>query len=32
MVLVFMFSSSWRLTVVTFILIPVVMVISKVRH
>lgn len=32
MVLVFMFSSSWRLTVVTFILIPVVMVISKVRQ
>ncbi|KAG2494082.1 hypothetical protein HYH03_007724 [Edaphochlamys debaryana] len=30
MVLVFMFASSWRLTVVTFILVPVVLTISKV--
>jgi ABC-type multidrug transport system fused ATPase/permease subunit len=30
MVLVFMFSSSWRLTVVTFILVPAVLVITKV--
>ncbi|KAG2435284.1 hypothetical protein HXX76_007360 [Chlamydomonas incerta] len=30
MVLVFMFAASWRLTVVTFILVPVVLTISKV--
>lgn len=30
-VLTFMFAASWRLTVVTFILIPVVLLISKVR-
>jgi ABC-type multidrug transport system fused ATPase/permease subunit len=30
MVLSFMFAASWRLTVVTFILIPVVLLISKV--
>ncbi|PRW60050.1 ATP-binding cassette sub-family B member 9 [Chlorella sorokiniana] len=30
MVLVFMFSASWRLTVVTFVMIPVVLVICKV--
>lgn len=31
MVLVFMFSASWRLTVVTFVMIPLVLVICKVR-
>jgi hypothetical protein len=31
MVLVFMFAASWRLTVVTFVLVPCVLVISKVR-
>lgn len=31
MVLVFMFGSSWRLTVVTFVLVPCVLLISKVR-
>jgi ABC-type multidrug transport system fused ATPase/permease subunit len=31
MVLVFMFGASWRLTVVTFVLVPCVLVISKVR-
>ena len=30
MVLVFMFAASWRLTVVTFIIIPVILAISKV--
>lgn len=30
MVLVFMFSASWRLTVVTFVMIPLVLVICKV--
>jgi hypothetical protein len=30
-VLAFMFSASWRLTVVTFVLIPMVLLISKVR-
>lgn len=30
MVLVFMFAASWRLTVVTFVLVPCVLVISKV--
>lgn len=32
MVLVFMFAASWRLTVVTFVLVPCVLVISKVRN
>jgi hypothetical protein len=32
MVLFFMFSASWRLTVVTFILIPIVLLISEVRR
>ena len=30
-VLAFMFSASWRLTVVTFVLVPVVLLLSKVR-
>ena len=30
MVLTFMFAASWRLTIVTFILVPVIMLISKV--
>ena len=29
MVLTFMFAASWRLTIVTFILVPVIMLISK---
>jgi hypothetical protein len=32
MVLVFMFGASWRLTVVTFVLVPCVLLISKVRQ
>ena len=31
MVLVFMFSASWRLTIVTFVMIPMVLLICKVR-
>jgi hypothetical protein len=31
MVLVFMFSASWRLTIVTFVMIPMVLIICKVR-
>lgn len=32
MVLVFMFAASWRLTVVTFVLVPCVLLISKVSR
>ena len=32
MVLGFMFSASWRLSVVTFVLVPCVLLISKVRQ
>jgi hypothetical protein len=32
MVLVFMFAASWRLTVVTFVLVPCVLIISKVGY
>lgn len=32
MVLMFMFTASWRLTVVTFVLVPCMLLISKVRQ